>query len=63
MDEKGFLIGLGKRMRRIITSQSIKSGKTTKAIQDGNREFITVLACCSAQGNAIQPTLIYAGKS
>ena len=50
-------------MQRVITNQSLKSGKTTKAIQDGSREFVTVLACCSVGGISIEPTLIYAGKS
>ena len=62
-DEKGFLMGLGRTMKRIIVQEALKSGRITKAKQDGSREFISVLACISAIGRWIPPLLIYKGDS
>ncbi|KAK1916823.1 hypothetical protein P3342_004378 [Pyrenophora teres f. teres] len=30
--------------------------------QDGSREFLTVMACCCADGSSLPPALIYAAK-
>jgi len=62
-DEKGFLMGLGRTMKRIMVQEALKSGRITKAKQDGSREFISVLACISAIGRWIPPLLIYKGDS
>ena len=47
-DEKGFLIGFGRGMKRIMTLEAYKSGRVTKRKHDGNREFISCLACILA---------------
>jgi hypothetical protein len=62
-DEKGFLMGFGRTMKRIMTQEALKSGRVTKSKQDGSREFISVLACISAIGKWIPPLLIYKGDS
>jgi DDE superfamily endonuclease len=62
-DEKGFLMGFGCTMKRIISQQALKSGRVTKSKQDGSREFISILACISAIGKWIPPLLIYKGDS
>src|SRR5689334_20229146 len=62
-DKKGFLIGFGNTLKRIITKEAYDSGRVTKSRQDGNREFITLLDCISAIRKSIPPVLIYAGKS
>ena len=62
-DEKGFLIGFTKALKRIISREVFESSRVTKTRQDGNREFISCLACVSAVGKAIPPVLIYTGKS
>ena len=62
-DEKGFLIGFGRAMKRIMTLSAYQSGRVTKRKQDGNREFITCLACVSAIGKSILPVLVYKGLS
>ena len=56
-------MGLGRTMKRIIVQEALKSGRITKAKQDGSREFISVLACISAIGRWIPPLLIYKGDS
>ena len=37
-------------------------GQCRQSVQDGNREFITLVACISALGNSIALTLLYKGK-
>jgi hypothetical protein len=62
-DEKGFLMGLGQTLKRIMTLAALQSGRVTKSKQDGSREFISILACVSAIGKAIPPLLLYRGES
>ena len=59
MDEKGFLIGLLSKQKRVFSKASYERSGGQGAIQDGNREWITVLACVCADGEAIPPSLIY----
>ena len=61
IDEKGFLIGIGSKMRRIKSREAYEQGRCRQSAQDGNREFITLLACVSALGKTIPPTLLYKG--
>jgi hypothetical protein len=62
-DEKGFLMGICRSMKRIVSIRHIKSKKILGVNQDGNREFISLLACICADGTAIPPALIYQGES
>ena len=63
MDEKGFLIGILIKIKRIFLREQANSGKLAGAAQDGNREWITVLACICADGTALSPSLIYQAVS
>ena len=47
-DEKGFLIGFSRSLKRIMTQEALRSGRVTKSKQDRSREFISILACISA---------------
>jgi len=60
MDEKGFLIGMVGRSKRIFSKRQWDKKEVRASIQDGSREFITVLACCCADGSSLPPGLIYA---
>jgi hypothetical protein len=62
-DKKGFLMGYGRSLKRIMTRAALESGRITKAKQDGSREFISILACISAIRKWILPLLIYKGES
>ncbi|PVH81736.1 DDE-domain-containing protein, partial [Cadophora sp. DSE1049] len=62
-DEKGFIMGYCSSVKRIMTLEAYKSGRVTKAKQDGSREFVSCLACVSALGKWIPPLLIYRGDS
>jgi hypothetical protein len=59
MDEKGFMIGQLQKSHRVFTKDTYKSNKLVVIGQDGNREWITVLATICADGTALSPTLIY----
>jgi hypothetical protein len=61
-DEKGFLMGFGRILKRIMTAIALKSGRIIKSKQDGSREFILILATILAIGRWIPPLLIYKGK-
>jgi DDE superfamily endonuclease len=62
-DEKGFLIGLARTLKRIMTKKMYDSGRITAAKQDGLREFISLLASICANGTKLPPALIYKGAS
>ncbi|KAF1987353.1 DDE-domain-containing protein [Aulographum hederae CBS 113979] len=57
MDEKGFLIGVLNKMKRVYSSQNPPKG----AGQDGNRNWITIIATICADGTSLPPGIIYAG--
>jgi hypothetical protein len=44
MDEKGFLIGVTLRQKCVFSKQLWEQKKVTADIQDGSREWITILA-------------------
>jgi hypothetical protein len=62
-DEKGFLIGLSRSTKRVISIDALKKKRTTRASQDGSREFITLVAAICADGTSVAPALIYQGAS
>ncbi|KAF1983901.1 hypothetical protein K402DRAFT_396103, partial [Aulographum hederae CBS 113979] len=59
MDEKGFLIGILNKTRRVYSSTNEPKG----AGQDGNRSWITVIAAICQDGTSLPPTIIYQGMS
>jgi hypothetical protein len=63
LDEKGFIIGIIQRTRRIVPISQLKRNRVKGALQDGSREFITILACVSAVGERLPPSLIYKSTS
>ena len=46
-----------------MTREAHESGRITNTSQDGSREFISLLACISATGIALPPSLIFKGNS
>ena len=63
MDEKGFLIGILARMKRVFSRKRYEEGGIRQMIQDGNREWITTIACICADGTHLTPALIYQAVS
>jgi len=48
---------------RIITLEALRSRRITHTMTDGNREFVTLMACICADGTSILVSLIYKGES
>jgi hypothetical protein len=63
MDEKGFLIGVIGRSKRIFSKAMWDSKEVRAALQDGNREWITLLACICGDGSVLPPGLLYASAN
>jgi len=59
MDEKGFLIGIVGRSKRIFSRRMWEKKEVRASLQDGNRAWITLLACICADGSALPLSLIY----
>jgi hypothetical protein len=59
IDEKGCMLGILTRLKRVFSRRLYKEGKIKAHVQDGNREWITLLACICADGLALAPALIY----
>jgi hypothetical protein len=63
MDEKGFMLGVLTRSKRVFSRRLYEKGKIKAHIQDSNREWITLLACICADRSHIEPSLIYQSAS
>ncbi|EFQ94072.1 hypothetical protein P3342_004217 [Pyrenophora teres f. teres] len=63
MDEKGFFVGITNRTERVFSKTVWESKERTTALTDGNREWVTLLACVCASGESLPPALIYQGTS
>ena len=58
MDEKGFLIGVLQKTRRVFDIEHLRSGKLLGAGQDGNREWITLIGAICMDGTPPPPSII-----
>jgi hypothetical protein len=63
MDEKGFLIGILTKMKRVFSRRRYEEGGIKQIIQDGNHKWITTIACICADGTSLMPSLIYQALS
>jgi hypothetical protein len=61
MDEKDFMIGQVGRSKRVFSREAWEKKRKTEVLQDGSREWITVLACVGAGGDALPPGFIFQG--
>jgi hypothetical protein len=59
MDEKGFMIGVVGRTKRVFSKQLWESKRMTSALQDGSRDWVTVVATICADGTTLPPGIIY----
>lgn len=59
MDEKGFLIGVLQKTKRVFS----KTTEIRGTGQDGNREWITVVATISMDGSYLPPSIIYQART
>jgi hypothetical protein len=63
MDEKGFLIGVLQKTRRVFDKEHLSRGKLLGAGQDGNREWITLIGSICMDGTYLPPSIIYQADS
>jgi hypothetical protein len=63
MDEKGFAIGVIGKSKRIFSKTSWLEKKQREAIQDGSREWMTLLAGVCADGSCLPLGLIFQSKN
>jgi hypothetical protein len=59
MHEKGFMIGVTGRSKRVFDKVIYDRKGVTATVQDGSREWVTVLACICSDGTALSPSLIF----
>ena len=59
MDEKGFLLELLQKTRRVFSLKHLDSDKLLNADQDGNREWIILIATICMNMIYIPPSIIY----
>ncbi|CAI6335566.1 unnamed protein product [Periconia digitata] len=59
MDEKGFLLGITGRSKRVFNRPLYMSRQVRQALQDGSREWISTIACICADGSYVDPSLVY----
>jgi hypothetical protein len=61
LDEKGFLMGKIHKSVKVFARYLFENGSLIGVNEDGNREWITLMAAICADGTWVPPTLIYAG--
>jgi hypothetical protein len=62
-DEKGFLISLARKCKRIVTATQLLMKQLKNASQDSNRENIILIATICADGSRIPSGLIYQSET
>ena len=62
-DEKGFLVGISRKCKRVVTLAQLLAKQLLGASQDGNREFITLIPAINVLKLHIPPALIYQSDS
>jgi hypothetical protein len=59
MDEKGFMAGVTGRSKRVFTKAQWERKEVRDTLQDGSREWTTLLAAICATGEALPPSLLF----
>jgi len=63
MDKKEFPVGALIKAKRIFSWRAFEAGRVNYIVQDGSREWITLIATICANGSYLLPSLIYAAIS
>jgi hypothetical protein len=63
MDEKGFLIGMLSKAKRVFSKRQFEADGLQQRLQDRDREWIIIIACICADGTLLSPGLIYQAAS
>jgi hypothetical protein len=59
MDEKGFMIRVTGKSKRIFSKEMWERKEVRDSLQDSSREWITVLAGVGAKKSALPPSLVF----
>ncbi len=59
MDEKGFMIGVCGRSKRVFDKLLFGRRQYKQSLHDGNREWVTLLAAICADGSHLPPGIIF----
>ena len=59
IDEKGFMMRVTTRTKHVFSRRMWEKKEVRASLQDGNRAWVTLLACVCADGSALPPGLIY----
>jgi hypothetical protein len=59
MDEKGFMIGVTSRTKHVFSRRMWEKNEVKASLQDGNRAWITLIACVCGDGSALPLGLLY----
>jgi hypothetical protein len=59
MDEKGFMIGVQSKSKRVFSKVVWAKGGAKAPIQDGNKEWITIIPTIRADGTTLFTSIIY----
>lgn len=63
MDENGFLLGVLQKTKRYFSKASYIKGKLRERLQDGSREWITVIRCICGDDTLLPLGLVYQAVS
>jgi hypothetical protein len=59
MDKKSFMIGVLSKSKRVFLKQLWESKEMTSALQDGSRDWVTIITAICADGTLLPPGIIY----
>ena len=62
MDEKGFMIGVIGRSKRVFDKVLFQERRVRHSSHDGNREWITIIAAICADGTHVPPGVIFSAQ-
>ena len=63
MDEKGFLMGVIGKQKRVFSREAFECGRVKQSSHDGSKEWASLLAAICADGSYLPPGLIYPAES
>ncbi|PSN67525.1 hypothetical protein BS50DRAFT_610598 [Corynespora cassiicola Philippines] len=59
MDEKGFMIGVTLRTKHVFSRRMWEKKEVKASLREGNRAWVTLIACVCGDGSALPPGLLY----
>ena len=57
------MIGITGRSKRVFSKSAWRQKRVRQSLQDGNREWVTLVACVCADGTALSPGLLFSSAN